>query len=221
MIRIPCRGVLFDLDGVLVDSMPAVDRVWTHWAVKHGLDPDEVLHKAHGRPSITTVREYLPEGDVEEENREIERRELADLEGIKPLPGAMDLVQSLPADRWAIVTSGTRALATARLRAAGLPLTEHLVTASDISRGKPDPEPYLKGAACLKLPARDCAVIEDAGAGVRSGKAAGACVIGVRTSHSDAELRIAGADWIVQCCASIYLDRATGLDPFYLVLKDI
>jgi sugar-phosphatase len=220
MIRIPCRGVLFDLDGVLADSMPAVARVWTAWAVKHGFDPGEVVHKAHGRPSITTVREYLPEGDVEEENREIERREIADVQGVKPLPGALELLQSLPADRLAIVTSGTRALATARIRAAGLPLTKHLVTSSDISRGKPDAEPYEKGAASLGLAAKDCVVIEDAGAGVRSGKAAGARVIAVRSSHSDAELRVAGADWIVGNCASISLDRITGLDPFFLVLKD-
>jgi len=220
MIRIPCRGVLFDLDGVLADSMPAVFRVWTAWAVKHGFDADEVVHKAHGRPSITTVREYLPEGDAEKEDREIERSEIADVAGVKPLPGAVELLQSLPADRWAIVTSGTRPLATARIRAAGLPLTEHLVTSSDITRGKPDPEPYLKGAASLGLAASDCVVIEDAGAGVRSGKAAGARVIAVRTSHSDAELRVAGADWIVDNCASICLDRVTGLDPFFLVLKD-
>jgi mannitol-1-/sugar-/sorbitol-6-phosphatase len=221
MVRIPCRGVLFDLDGVLADSMPAVNRVWTTWAVTHGFDPDEVVHKAQGRPSITTVREYLPEGDVEEENREIERREIADVQDVKPAPGAIELVQSLPANRWAIVSSGTRALATARIRAAGLPLSKHLVTSSDISRGKPDPEPYLKGAASLGLAARDCVVIEDAGAGVRSGKAAGAHVIAVRTSHSDAELRVAGADWIADNCASICFEGVTGLDPFFLLLKDI
>lgn len=221
MVRIPCRGVLFDLDGVLADSMPAVNRVWTTWAVRHGFDPDEVVHKAQGRPSITTVREYLPEGDVEEENREIERHEIADVQDVKPAPGAIELVQSLPANRWAIVTSGTCALATARIRAAGLPLTKHLVTSSDITRGKPDPEPYLKGAASLGLAARDCVVVEDAGAGVRSGKAAGARVIAVRTSHSDAELRVAGADWIADNCASICFEGVTGLDPFLLLLKDI
>jgi sugar-phosphatase len=220
MIRIPCGGALFDLDGVLADSTPAVARVWTYWAVKHGFDPGEVVHKAHGRPSITTVREYLPEGDAEAENREIEQREIEDVEDIKALPGAVELLQALPADRWAIVTSCTRPLAVVRIRAAGLPSPKYLVTSSDITRGKPDPEPYLKGAAKLGLAAGDCVVIEDAGAGVRSGKAAGARVIGLRTSHSEAELRVAGADWIVDNCASIAVDRTSGLDPVVLLLQD-
>lgn len=220
MIRIPCGGVLFDLDGVLADSTPAVARVWTYWAVKHGFDPDEVVHKAHGRPSITTVREYLPEGDAESENREIEQREIEDLGDIKALPGAVELLQALPPERWTIVTSCTGPLAVVRIRAAGLPLPKYLVTSSDITRGKPDPEPYLKGAAKLGLAASDCVVIEDAGAGVRSGKAAGARVIALRTSHSEAELRVAGADWIVDDCASISVDRTSGLDPLVLVLQD-
>jgi mannitol-1-/sugar-/sorbitol-6-phosphatase len=220
MIRVPCGGVLFDLDGVLADSTPAVARVWTYWAVKHGFDPDEVVHKAHGRPSITTVREYLPEGDAESENREIEQREIEDLGDIKALPGAVELLQALPPQRWTIVTSCTRPLAVARIRAAGLPPPKYLITSSDITRGKPDPEPYLKGAAKLGLAAGDCVVIEDAGAGVRSGKAAGALVIALRTSHSEAELRVAGADWIVDDCASLSVDRSSGLDPVVLVLKD-
>jgi mannitol-1-/sugar-/sorbitol-6-phosphatase len=220
MIRIPCGGALFDLDGVLADSTPAVERVWTYWAVKHGFDPDEVVHKAHGRPSITTVREYLPEGDAEAENREIEQREIEDIGDIKALPGAVELLEALPPERWTIVTSCTRPLALVRIRAAGLPVPKYLVTSSDITRGKPDPEPYLKGAAKLGLAASDCVVIEDAGAGVRSGKAAGARVIALRTSHSEAELRVAGADWIVDDCASISLDRTLGSDPLVLVLKD-
>ncbi len=220
MIRISCGGVLFDLDGVLADSTPAVGRVWTYWALKHGFDPTEVVHKAHGRPSITTVREYLPEGDAEAENREIEQREIEDVGDIKALPGAVELLQALPADRWSIVTGCTRPLAIVRIRAAGLPLPKYLVTSSDITRGKPDPEPYLKGAAKLGLAASDCVVVEDAGAGVRSGKAAGARVIAFRTSHSEAELRVAGADWIVDDCASISVDRTSGSDPLVLVLKD-
>lgn len=220
MIRIACRGVLFDLDGVLADSNPAVARVWTYWAVKHGFDPDEVVHKAHGRPSITTVREYLPEGDVESEDREIEQREIEDVGDVKALPGAVELLQALPPERWTIVTSCTRALALVRISAAGLPLPKYLVTSSDITRGKPDPEPYLKGASKLGLAACDCVVIEDAGAGVRSGKSAGARVIALRTSHSEAELRVAGADWIADDCASISLEHGSGWDPLALLLRD-
>jgi sugar-phosphatase len=108
---IRCRGVLFDLDRVLVDSTPAVARVWTGWAREHGFDPDEVVKKAHGRPSITTIRELLPHADHAAENREVERREIADVEGVVPLPGAMELLKALPLGRWAVVTSCTRPLA--------------------------------------------------------------------------------------------------------------
>ncbi len=195
--------MLFDLDGVLIDSTPAVERVWSRWAVEHGFVPAEVVARAHGRPSLTTVRELLPQSDHEAENREVERREIADLEGVVPLPGAMELLASLPADRWTIVTSCTRALAVVRIRAAGLPLPAKLITSKDINRGKPAPDPYLKGGSLLGFPAAECVVFEDAPAGVRSGKAAGAKVIALRTTVQDFELHEAGADWIFNSCADI------------------
>src|SRR6202045_2528450 len=145
MTGIRCRGVLFDLDGVLVDSTPAVGRVWAGWAHEHGFDPDEVVKKAHGRPSIATIRELLPHGDHAAENREVERREIADIEDVVPLPGAMELLLALPLDRWAIVTSCTRALAAMRIGAAGLPKPKQMVTSTDGEHGKPDPEPSRKG----------------------------------------------------------------------------
>ena len=122
MTPITCSALLFDLDGVLIDSTPAVTRVWTQWAMAHGFDPDDVVRKAHGRPSIATIREYLPHADYEAENREVERREMEDLEGVVTLPGARELLLALPADRWTIVTSCTRPLAEVRLRAAKLPI---------------------------------------------------------------------------------------------------
>ncbi len=121
MIEVQCQALLFDLDGVLIDSTPAVTRVWSKWARARGFDPEEVVAHAHGRPSIATVREYLPNADHEAENRIVEQSEIEDLEGVVPLPGARELLESLPAERWTIVTSGTRALASVRLRAAGLP----------------------------------------------------------------------------------------------------
>lgn len=206
MNPIRCRGVLFDLDGVLVDSTPAVARVWAGWAREHGFEPDEVVRSAHGKPSITTIRELLPDADHEAENREVERREIEDVDGVIPLPGAMELLQALPAERWAIVTSCTRPLAGVRIRAAGLPKPKHLVTANDVFRGKPDPEPYLKGAELLGVSAKDCLVLEDAPAGIRAGKASGARVLALRTTASDVELQEAGADWIVDDCAELFLD---------------
>ncbi len=193
------------MDGVLIDSTPAVARVWHRWAIEHGFNPEEVVAKAHGRPSLTTVREYLPNADHAAENREVERREIEDLEGVIPLPGSLNLLHSLPPDRWTIVTSCTRALAEVRIQAAGLPVPKKLITSNDITHGKPNPEPYLKGAAILGFPASECIVLEDAPAGIRSGKAAGARVIGFTTTVQASVARAAGADWIVRNCSDIRL----------------
>lgn len=221
MTRITCSALLFDLDGVLIDSTPAVTRAWTQWAMAHGFDPDEVVRRAHGRPSIATIRDYLPHGDYERENRAVERRELEDLDGVVTLPGARDLLHALPADRWSIVTSCTRPLAEVRLRAAGLPIPQRLVTCDDVKNGKPDPEPYLKGAALLGLSAGDCVVVEDVPAGIRAGKAAHAQVIACTTTASEPDLKDAGADWIVEGCKSISLSRtSTSSHELTLVLND-
>jgi mannitol-1-/sugar-/sorbitol-6-phosphatase len=218
MTRIKFRGVLFDMDGVLVDSTPAVARVWAGWAREHGFnDPDAIVKLAHGRPSISTIRELLPNGDHEAENRELERREIADVEGVIPLPGAMELLRSIPPERWAIVTSCTRDLAHVRINVAGLPAPKHLVTAADVKNGKPAPEPYLKGAQSLGVPPNECIVIEDAPAGVRAGKAAGARVIALRTTAEDAELTAAGADYIVDNCADLSLDLSSPGESFLLL----
>jgi sugar-phosphatase len=203
MIAIHCSALLFDLDGVLVDSTPAVARVWHRWAAERGLDPETVVHMAHGRPSRTTIREVLPNADIDHEDREVERREIEDLDGVVPLPGALHLLNSLPPERWTIATSCTRPLAEVRLRAAGLPIPKTLITSSDVKIGKPDPEPYLKAAANLGFAASECVVLEDAAAGVRAGKAAGARVIAFLTTMIHPDLEAAGADWIVQDCTSI------------------
>src|ERR1700683_3597932 len=206
MTRIFWSGLLFDMDGVLVDSTPAVARVWTRWAARHGFDAAEVVHRAHGRPSIATVREYLPNGDHLAENKEIERDEITGLNGVVPLPGALELLSALPRQRWTIVTSCSRRLAEVRLKTSGLPRPEVFVTSSDIQNGKPAPDPYLQGAEVLGFKARDCVVVEDAPAGVRSGKAEGARVIGLCTTLAAQELWDAGADWVVRDCSAISLD---------------
>jgi sugar-phosphatase len=221
MIRISCAALLFDMDGVLIDSTPAVARVWTRFALRHGFDPSEVVHRAQGRPSIMTVREYLPNGDHLAENKEIERGEVVDLDGIVPLPGALELLTALPRGRWTIVTSCTRRLAEVRLKTSGLPRPEVFVTSSDITNGKPAPDPYLKGAEVVGFAARDCVVVEDAAAGVRSGKAAGARVIALRTTMPERQLSEAGADWLVQDCAAIFLDSPVINDgKLSLVLRE-
>ncbi len=207
MPKISCKALLFDMDGVLVDSTPVVARVWSEWARQHGFDPDDTVHKSHGRPSISTIRELLPDADHEAENREVERREILDVDGVIPLPGVAELLSSLPADRWTIVTSCTKPLADVRIRVAGLSAPSRMITAHDITRGKPDPEPYLKGAALLGFAPQDCVVIEDAAAGVRSGKAAGARVIALQTTETNNDLIALGADWIVKDCSSLILEK--------------
>jgi sugar-phosphatase len=220
MTQIVCRAFLFDLDGVLIDSTPAVIRVWSRWAIAHGFDPDDVVRRAHGRPSIATIREYLPHADYEAENCEVESGEIADLNGVVPLPGARELLGALPVDRWTIVTSCTRPLAAVRLHAAGLPIPERLVTCDDVKNGKPDPEPYLKGASLLGVSAGDCLVVEDAPAGIRAGKAAGARVIACRTTASESELKAAGSDWVVENCKSISVKQLGASGELRIVLDE-
>jgi mannitol-1-/sugar-/sorbitol-6-phosphatase len=212
MTEIRCAALLFDLDGVLIDSTPAVARVWHRWAIEHGFNPEEVVARAHGRPSLTTVREYLPNADHAAENREVERREIADLAGVVPLPGALELLASLPEGRWTIVTSCTRALAEVRIQAAGLRLPKKMITSNDVVYGKPNPEPYRKGALLLGFQAAECVVVEDAPAGIEAGKAAGARVMAFTTTVSAARTRAAGADWTLRNAADIrWLDQEAGL----------
>ncbi len=212
--------MLFDLDGVLIDSTPAVERVWRQWAIEHGFDPEEAVRRAHGRPSITTVREYLPGADHQAENRIVERREIEDLEGVVPMAGAAELLAALPPERWAIVTSCTRPLAEVRLRAAGLPRPLQFITSTDVKNGKPAPEPYLKGAEMLGFAPEDCVVVEDAPAGIKSGKSAGARVIAFRTTAPEAELVRVGADWVLANASEIMLDAPKIQDGKLALLLD-
>jgi len=224
MTQISCRALLFDMDGVLVDSTPAVARVWMRWARKHNLDPEFTVAAAHGRTSLTSIQELLPHADSAvhlAENAWMERAEIEDIDDVTALPGAKDLLFSIPPPQFAVVTSATRALAEVRLRAAGLwDHIQHLVTASDITRSKPDPEPYLKGAAALHLHTQFCVVVEDAASGTRSGKGAGARVLALRTTTADTELLTAGADWIVNDLASIHVDTSAKPGHLALALPD-
>jgi mannitol-1-/sugar-/sorbitol-6-phosphatase len=222
MPHISCKALLVDMDGVLVDSTPAVARVWTRWALKHGLDPDFVVRSSHGRTSLTSIRELLPKADPSvhlAENRWMEQGEMEEIADIVALPGAQQLLSLVPPSQLCVVTSSTRALAEVRLRTTGLWLhIRHLIPAGDVRRGKPDPEPYLKGAASLHIDPQFCIVIEDAPFGIRSGKAAGSRVIAVRTTMDDADLLAAGADWIMNDCASLCISPDSPIGPLVLEL---
>ena len=188
-----CKTILFDLDGVLVDSTLAVERVWRRWAHQHKIDPELVMENAHGRRSIETIRIVAPEFDAEAENFKVEEMEIEDKEGIVAIPGAAELLRSLPSSNFTVVTSATRALAAARLQHAGLIVPKNLVSADDVAHGKPAPEPYLKGAARLGFTPADCIVFEDTPAGIQSGKAAGMRVIALKTTYPEQELHAADA----------------------------
>jgi sugar-phosphatase len=187
-----CSAILFDLDGVLLDSTRVVAAQYTRWANEHGLDPAEVMKAAHGVRTLEVVRRVAPHLDVVAETKKIEDRE-AVADGITPIPGAVALVNSIPRGRWAVVTSGTRFLATTRMRKFGIPIPDILVTADDVSNGKPDPEPYRKGAELLHADPATCLVVEDAPAGIRSAHAAGMKVISLPTTYPVADLREADA----------------------------
>lgn len=199
-----CSAVLFDLDGVLVDSTPVVERVWRGWATEHGLDPDYVVQWAHGRRSIETIRRVAPQMDAAKENLKVERCEIEDLEGVRAIEGAAELLASLPPGHWTVVTSATRELAEARMNYVHLPLPKDAITAEMVERGKPDPEPYLKGAALLRFAPSECLVIEDTAAGIAAAKAAGMQAVGLTTTYPAHELR--EADVVVRSCADIHIE---------------
>jgi mannitol-1-/sugar-/sorbitol-6-phosphatase len=188
-----CSAILFDLDGVLVDSTRSVDRQWRKWAQENNLEPDAVVRAAHGRRTIETVRQVAPHLNAEAEMRKIERLEVEDTDGVVVMPGAADLLRSIPDGRWCVVTSGTRLLATGRLRVANLPTPGIMVSADDVTKGKPDPEPYLKGAKLLGTKPEECLVIEDAPAGVRAAHAGKMKVIAITSTFPKAELKEADA----------------------------
>jgi mannitol-1-/sugar-/sorbitol-6-phosphatase len=214
---IRCGAILFDLDGVLMDSRVAVERAWERWATGHGIDPIAVLAQAHGRRTIDTIRAIAPLLDIEAEARLLEVAESVDFDGVTTLPGAAELLEALPAGSWTVVTSGTRALATGRLAHGGLPIPERLITAEDVERGKPDPQPYLAGAAALGIDSADCLVIEDAPAGIEAGKAAGMTVIALVTTFEASAL--VAADYVVGSLSDVVLGSATELSDGRFMLE--
>jgi sugar-phosphatase len=209
MRTLECSGVLFDLDGVLVDSARVVVRTWHTWARQRGLAAEPFIAIAHGRRPAETLRLIAPDLDAESEAAELERIEVNDTDGLLEVEGALQLLGTLPEGSWTVVTSGSRALASGRMRHVGLPLPERFVTADDVENGKPHPEAYLKGAEILGTSPETCVVIEDAPAGVRSAKAAGMRVLAVATTHRDQELH--EADVVVGALSDIRVLTQAGV----------
>ncbi len=205
-----CRALLFDLDGVLADSTASVEAHWRRWAAGHGLDPDAILHVVHGRRAIDTIREVAPALDAERELAALAAAETEDTTGVVAAPGAAELLPRLAAGSWAVVTSGMRAVALARLRASALPEPPLLVAAEDVGRGKPDPEGYLAAAARLGRSPAECVVFEDAPAGVAAARAAGMRCVALASTYPTADL--AAADLVVPSLAGVRVEASAAPD---------
>ncbi|MEU0224951.1 HAD family hydrolase [Streptomyces sp. NPDC006284] len=189
-MHLHAQALLFDNDGTLVSTLDSVRRCWTRWAGEYGITAEQFGRvELHGRPAAEIAADLLPADVVPQAVVRIEQLEVEDVPdgGVHLLPGTRDLLAALPADRWAVVTSATRRLAEARLGAVGI-LPKTLVAADDITRGKPDPEPYLLGARALGVDPAACVVFEDAPAGLQAGRAAGMTTVALATTHRADEL---------------------------------
>jgi sugar-phosphatase len=200
-----CEAILFDLDGVLVNSAECVERTWRGWAARHGLDAEKVIAFAHGRRTVETIKLVAPELSAGAEVAELEAKEAMTSEGIYEVPGARELLESLPRERWAVVTSGVRAVADFRISYTRLPAPTVMICADDISRGKPDPEGYLTAANHLGFANKDCVVIEDAPAGIEAAHNGGMRVIAIASTYPADRLR--EADAVIERLADLTIER--------------
>lgn len=218
-VTIRCKGVLFDMDGILISSLGSVERSWRAWAVSRGIDIAQAIHTAHGRRAIETVQLLRPDLDSEAELKFIEDLEVADNDGLAVLPGVLNLLAALPAQRWTVVTSATERLARVRLAAGGVPVPEKIITADHVTSGKPHPEPYLAGARLLGIDPKDCVVFEDSGSGTKSGRAAGCTVIGTTFSHPIEEL--GAAHYLVEDLTGISVHASPSQEGFDLAFTPL
>lgn len=202
-MTIECDALLFDLDGVLLDSTECIRNTWKMWGEKQGIPLYEIMAVAHGRRAVETIRLVAPHLNAEEEARPLDDWESVNTDGVNAIEGALALVSALPSDGWAIVTSGTRGIALARLRAVGLPIPDIMITADDVHNGKPDPEPYQAAAELMHVPAGRCVVIEDSPAGIEAAHQAGMRSIAVAFTHPRREL--IRADAIAEAISDIQI----------------
>jgi len=212
-VLVRCKGILFDMDGILISSVGSVERSWTKWADMRGVDPAYALGVIHGRRAIESVAMLRPDLDPVQELKLVEDIELADGQGITVLPGVKELIAAIPSNRWTVVTSATERLARLRLEASGFSLPEHMVTAETVSEGKPNPAPYLAGAALLGFAPEECVVFEDSASGVAAGCAAGCIVVGTTFSHEAEHLEC--ANYLVRDLAGV----TASVVPDWLALR--
>jgi mannitol-1-/sugar-/sorbitol-6-phosphatase len=212
-----CDAVLFDLDGVLVDSAVVVERTWRRWAARHSLDPLHVIRTAHGRRTIETVRLLAPQLAADDEVAALAASESTETDGVYEVPGARALLASLPRRSWAVVTSGIRPVAELRMQHVGLPTPPVLVTADQVRHGKPHPEGFLTAAARLGVDPVRCVVVEDAPPGIEAAHAAGMRVIAIASTY-DAEA-LAAADAVVPALASLRIESSPSGAGLHLAVE--
>ena len=209
-ITVEAAGLLFDNDGVIVSSIASVNRCWRRWAAHYGVPVAADFEIEHGTRAVDVMQKLVPGIDVVEGLKVIEDMELEDVADLEVLPGVKTLLESLPMERWAIVSSATYRLLIGRLKVAGLPVPERIVSGDRVVHGKPHPEPYLRGAKLIHATPGDCIVIEDAPSGARAGKAAGCRVLGVLGTHSAEELQAVGVDWVVESLERVKAEATPG-----------
>jgi len=209
-ITVEAAGLLFDNDGVIVSSIASVNRCWRKWAEHYGVPVAADFEIEHGTRAVDVMQKLVPGIDVVEGLKVIEDMELEDVADLEVLPGVKTLLESLPMERWAIVSSATYRLLIGRLKVAGLPVPERIVSGDRVVHGKPHPEPYLRGAELIHAAPSDCIVIEDAPSGARAGKAAGCRVLGVLGTHSAEEMRAVGVDWVVESLERVKAEAVEG-----------
>jgi mannitol-1-/sugar-/sorbitol-6-phosphatase len=188
MSTLNCQAILFDLDGTLVESTFFIERSWQDWGTQHGIPPQRMAEVMHGRRAHEIIHIVAPHLSIHDEVHALETDEISRMDGMRTYAGARELLSSLPRQRWAIVTSGSIRVATARLQYAKLPRPDVFITAHDVKAGKPAPDAYLLAAERLHVSPAQCVVVEDAPNGILAGKAAGMKVIGIASSHSAEEL---------------------------------
>jgi sugar-phosphatase len=218
-VQIRCKGILFDMDGILISSIGSVERSWTKWAEMRGVDPAYACKIAHGRRAIETAAELRPDLDSAAELKIIEDIEIGDNEELTVLPGVLDLLDALPANRWTVVTSATERLARVRLAQGGIPVPSRLVTAESVNRGKPDPAPYLGGAALLGFAPEECVVFEDAATGTEAGRAAGCTVVATTFSHPSESL--SAAHYLIEDVTGVDVKTLAGDEGLILSLTPL
>jgi sugar-phosphatase len=218
-VLIRCKGILFDMDGVLISSLGSVERSWTKWAEMRGIDPSYACRIAQGCRSIETVAKLRPDLDPEAENKIVEDMEIQDIEGVTVLSGVLKLLEALPKGSWTVVTSATGALAQVRLAAGGIPVPEKIITAESVSQGKPDPAPYLAGAALLGFRPEECVVFEDAASGTKAGRGAGCIVVATTFSHPIESLD--AAHYLIDDVSRVEVFRVPGEEGLVLKLTPL